>query len=136
MEELMAYQGQLTLKRLKQYGNFGLGAPDLIDGKLTISDGHLYQTRSDGQTKEAANQLKTPFALVTDFKADSAYAIPGPKDMAALYLEMAHRLPEPNQMYAIRITGFFSAISTRAFPPGAKPSLSPAGIASEHTADL
>ena len=44
------YDGYYTYENLKQHGNFGLGAPDKLDGELIILDNEIYQTQSIGKT--------------------------------------------------------------------------------------
>ncbi|HMI64370.1 MAG TPA: acetolactate decarboxylase, partial [Puia sp.] len=38
------YTGEYPVGQLKREGDFGLGAPDLVDGELTMSNGVVYQT--------------------------------------------------------------------------------------------
>src|SRR4051812_41767604 len=68
------YHGEWPLTTLKENGDFGIGAPDLIDGELTMYNGKVYQTKSNGQTAEAPEEAKTPFAFVSHFKADATFS--------------------------------------------------------------
>jgi len=47
------YRGTLPVTQLKANGDFGLGAPDMLDGELTLYKGKLYQTKANGETAEA-----------------------------------------------------------------------------------
>jgi acetolactate decarboxylase len=110
------YEGQLTIVELKKHGNFGIGAPNLIDGELTIVDGIAYQSNAKGQTIEAPGQLKTPFAFVTTFKADTTLPLANIRNIDDLFSRIESLLPNRNGIYALRIKGVFSKMRTRAFP--------------------
>jgi acetolactate decarboxylase len=111
------YQGILPVRELYQHGDFGLGAPDRVDGELTMHQGKIYQTTADGKTRRADDQLKIPFAFVTTFKPDKIIQLEWSGNLQALYQKLQGLLTNRNGMYAIRLSGNFDKISTRAFPP-------------------
>jgi acetolactate decarboxylase len=111
------YEGKLSIDELKQHGNFGIGAPDHVDGELTIVDGKAYQSNAKGQTMEAPGNLKTPFAFVTTFKADTSVLFSNVQSISEFFERIETVLPNRNAIYALRISGTFSKMKTRAFPP-------------------
>jgi len=111
------YEGDLYVEQLKGKGDFGIGAPNHIDGELTIVDGKAYQSNAKGQTIEAPEALMTPFAFVTTFRRDTITTISDVHDIKDLFARVETLLPNPNAIYALRINGNFSLIQTRAFPP-------------------
>lgn len=111
------YEGQLSIHELKQQGNFGIGAPNLVDGELTILDGVVYQTKATGETIEAPNTLKTPFAFITAFKAETVQILLEVDNADTLFKRIQALLPNKNGIYALRINGTFSHVRTRAFSP-------------------
>ena len=111
------YEGELSVEQLKRKGNFGIGAPNHIDGELTIVDGKAYQSNAKGQTFEAPEALMTPFAFVTNFRKDTIKTLSDIHDVKDLFARVETLLPNPNAIYALRIKGTFSSIRTRAFPP-------------------
>lgn len=111
------YKGTLPLKDLKLKGDFGLGAPDLLDGELTIMDGKVYQTKATGQTIEPGNEFKTSLSFVTFFKPNASFVIEKKTDGKSLLEQISKTLSNKNAMYAIKISGKFNHIKTRAFPP-------------------
>lgn len=111
------YDGYYTYKNLKQHGNFGLGAPDKLDGELLILDNQIYQTQSSGKTFKINDTGITPFAVVNFFKADTVVQITAPMGKDKLYAYLDSVLPRQNGIYAIHIKGDFSTLKTRAFPP-------------------
>jgi len=111
------YEGEFSIEQLKEKGNFGIGAPNLIDGELTIVDGKAYQSNAKGQTIEVPGALMTPFAFVTTFKADTMISLLDIQDIKSLFARIEMLLPNPNAIYALRIKGTFATMRTRAFPP-------------------
>ncbi|GAA4790444.1 hypothetical protein GCM10023231_17930 [Olivibacter ginsenosidimutans] len=111
------YKGVLPLKEVKLKGDFGLGAPDMLDGELTILDGNVYQTKATGKTIEPENGFKTPMSFVTFFKADTTLKIGTPISENALLKLINGLLSNKNSVYAIKISGVFEHVKTRAFPP-------------------
>ncbi|MCO4291489.1 acetolactate decarboxylase [Solitalea sp. MAHUQ-68] len=111
------YKGTLTLNELKQHGNFGLGAPDLLDGELIVLDGKVYQTKANGETFEPNNKVTTSLSFVTFFKADTSFVINSQLSEQSASAYILNLLKNKNRMYAIKITGTFDKVKTRAFPP-------------------
>jgi acetolactate decarboxylase len=110
------YRGVLPVTQLKANGDFGLGAPGMLDGELTIYKGKVFQTKASGQTIEAPDSVRTPFAFVTFFKADTVFRIDKASGQKEVFQQLESILKK-NGMYAIRITGVFRHLKTRAFPP-------------------
>lgn len=111
------YDGNYSYGLLKQHGNFGLGAPDKLDGELVVFQGKIYQTQYTGKTFVADDRQLTPFAMVHFFQPDSK-TIPGKAmDKQSLFHYLDSILTNVNGLYAIHISGKFSYIKTRAFPP-------------------
>jgi acetolactate decarboxylase len=111
------YDAYYPYKNLKQHGDFGLGAPDKVDGEITMLNGKLYQSQATGKTSLMNDTSKTPYAMVCFFQAEKIYK-PGKRlNRAALFHFLDSVLSNQNGMYAIHIKGSFSYIKTRAFPP-------------------
>lgn len=111
------YEGQLSIGQVKKTGDFGLGAPDLIDGELTMYDGKIYQTNAKGQTFEAPDTLKSPLIFVSTFKAETVLSLTDVTDIQTLFARIEALLPNKNSIYAIHVTGDFLKMKTRAFSP-------------------
>ncbi|WP_457126925.1 acetolactate decarboxylase [Mucilaginibacter sp. HD30] len=110
------YQGSLPVKEIKAMGDFGLGAPDLLDGELTILNGIVYQTRANGETTTPKEDFTTSFAFTTFFKADTVFYLSTSSDKAAVSEKISRFLQHKNSVYALKITGEFKDMKTRAFP--------------------
>ncbi|WP_218962649.1 acetolactate decarboxylase [Sphingobacterium sp. 1.A.5] len=111
------YRGTMPVGDLKLKGDFGLGAPDMLDGELTVLDGKVYQTKATGETFEKENDFKTSMSFVTFFKADTTINVESQIDEDALLELVGGLLTNKNAMYAVKISGEFSHVRTRAFPP-------------------
>jgi len=111
------YDGYYPLGSLKQHGNFGLGAPDKLDGEVVVFQGKIYQTQYTGKTFVANDRELTPFAMVHFFHADKKIIADKAMDKQLLFHYLDSLLTNVNGLYAIHISGKFSYIKTRAFPP-------------------
>ena len=111
------YDAYYPYKNLKLHGDFGLGAPDKVDGEIIMLHGKLYQSRATGTTTLMSGEGKTPYALVCFFKAQKVYRPGKQLNKAALFHYLDSVLTNQNGMYAIHIKGKFSYVKTRAFPP-------------------
>lgn len=110
------YDGFYTVDSLKLKGNFGIGAPHLLDGEILVDEGKVWQTIHTGETFEAAGDMRLPYAAVHHFTADTLVHLHGPLDRDALFAALDALMPERNGMYGVRVSGKFTTIQTRAFP--------------------
>lgn len=115
------YDGYYPYNELKLNGDFGLGAPDKLDGELIVLNGKVYQTQHTGKTFEISNTALTPYAVVNFFKADAKYTFKRSISRQELYSYLDSILPNRNGIYAIHIRATFKTVKTRAFPPVTKP---------------
>lgn len=111
------YDGTFPCNQLKQHGNFGLGAPDKLDGELVIFQGKTYQTQSTGKTFVVNDKQTACFAMVNFFQADKKFTVSNTMNKEALFHFLDSVLTNVNGLYAIHISGKFSFVKTRAFPP-------------------
>ncbi|MBC8053713.1 MAG: acetolactate decarboxylase [Sphingobacteriaceae bacterium] len=110
------YDGYYPCHKLKQNGDFGLGAPDKLDGELLMLNGKIYQTQSTGKTFEVSDKALIPYAVVNFFKADRVLALKKPISRQSLYAFLDSVLNDVNGIYAIHLKGKFTTAKTRAFP--------------------
>ena len=115
------YDGTMTYGELAEYGDFGLGTFDKLDGEMLAFDGKFYQVKMDGVAYEVPDDMTTPFAAVTFFEADKTFALPHGIDMADFETYLDNALDNLNAFYAIRIDGTFTYMKTRSVPAQEKP---------------
>jgi acetolactate decarboxylase len=116
-----SYDGTTSISQLKRYGNFGIGTYDKLDGEMLVLDGNFYKIKSDGKAYLMPDQIKTPFAMITSFETDKKLTIKQAISFAELQKYIESNLPDPNLIYAIKISGNFSYIKTRSVPAQQKP---------------
>ncbi|KAA9356529.1 acetolactate decarboxylase [Larkinella humicola] len=115
------FDGNLTFGELKKHGDFGVGTFNRVDGELVINEGKQYRIRSNGSVSEVADHDSTSLAFVKFFKADSSFTVQtAGMTLDQLQKMIAATLPI-NEIYAIRIKGTFSKLTTRAPAPAQKP---------------
>src|SRR6218665_325787 len=60
------YEAHITYGEIKPFGNFGLGAPDKLDGEIVIFNNKFYQTQSSGKTFEVKDTETAPFVIINN----------------------------------------------------------------------
>jgi acetolactate decarboxylase len=97
------FDGELTIETLKQYGDFGLGAFNRLDGEMIVLDGQVYQARADGKVYAPDDDgVQTPYAAVTFFEADDTLPVDEPLSCAELQSHLDERLPSLDAPYAVQ----------------------------------
>ncbi len=131
------FQPAMTVARLREHGNFGLGTYEGLDGEMVVAGGTVYQVPFSGRGRIARNSQETPFAVVTFFDADRRFRVSGNVDLEGLGDAIDRRLPTTNTFYAIRVKGRFDYLQTRSVARQKKPypSLSQA-LAGQRTFEL
>jgi acetolactate decarboxylase len=108
------YGGVVTIAELKQHGSFGLGTFDGLDGEMLALDGLFYQVLGDGTVREARDDARVPFAVVTEFRAEREFIIDRVESFDELTAQLDSRRNTGNLFFAARIDGHFAHIRTRA----------------------
>jgi acetolactate decarboxylase len=115
------YDGVMDYGTLKEYGDFGIGTFEALDGEMVAIDGDFYQVKADGIAYPVTDDMLTPFASVTFFDVDEEASLPEGIDYNQLPDFMDGILPTENTFCAIRIEGTFSYVKTRSVPAQEKP---------------
>lgn len=115
------YDGSTTIKEIKKHGNFGVGTFNGLDGEMIFLNGQVYQVKSTGEVKVAANTQKTPFNDVEFFKSNKKFTLTDIKSINDLESKLDKQLPSQNIFYAFRIKGKFSYEKTRSISKQTKP---------------
>ncbi len=117
------YDGNSTIKELKNHGDFGIGTLNGLDGELIMLDGIVFNIKDDGKVRIVNDLEKTPFATVTNFKSDLSFFINEKIDFDEL-LNIIDTKIETDSFYAIKAEGVFQKITARSAPKQKKPYLS------------
>lgn len=110
------YDGETTYKQLKQYGDFGLGTFDGLDGEMIGLDSKFYQIKADGVAYPVEDSMKTPFATVTFFKPEHSLLLREAMNYQQMQQYLDQVLPTKNLPCAIRIKGLFQYLKVRSVP--------------------
>lgn len=110
------YRADTTIGRLHQKGNFGIGTFNDLDGEMVLLDGKVYCLRPKGDAEVIGDDVRTPFALVTQFEGDTQEHFDRPVAETDFEHALLDLLPSTNLMYALRIEGKFSYVRARSVP--------------------
>ncbi|MCT2560381.1 acetolactate decarboxylase [Chryseobacterium herbae] len=105
------YTGDITVKELKQKGDFGLGTYNFLDGELIALDGNIYRIATNGSVELANEKRKVPFGSFTFFRKDKSLTLEQIKTVEDLLQKLPEILPSRNRFYAIKIEATFSSLT-------------------------
>jgi acetolactate decarboxylase len=108
-----SYEGKMTVHDLLNHGDFGLGAVEYMDGELVCLDAECYRVTTDGMAHELSPESKIAFASVVFFQSNKTFDISQQQNFTRLQQYLDDKLLEKNDIFAIKINGFFSDITTR-----------------------
>ncbi|MCP8323832.1 MAG: acetolactate decarboxylase, partial [Candidatus Methylarchaceae archaeon HK02M2] len=115
------YDGNMTYGELREYGDFGLGTFDGLDGEMIGLEGEFYQVKVDGVAYPVNDSMKTPFAVVTFFEVDSTILLEDSVNYTQLEQYLDDQLPKEDFIYSFKIDGIFEYIKARSVPNQVKP---------------
>jgi len=116
-----AYDGHWTCRKLRKYGDFGIGTFHGLDGEMIMFDGRIWQIKGDGSVVAANANMTTPFAAVTTWQPQRRLQLPAATNMESLLQAIDRLAPESNSFVAVRIDGQFHHIRARSVPAQSKP---------------
>jgi acetolactate decarboxylase len=108
------YQGAVRVGTLREHGDLGLGTFENLDGEMVIVDGDFFQVRSDGSVRECADDVLSPFAVITRFAPEAAVTLDQCPDMSHLTSRFDSLRHSDNVFFALRVDGHFDDVHTRA----------------------
>jgi acetolactate decarboxylase len=115
------YDGETTFEEIKKHGDFGLGTLNGLDGEMVGVDGQFFQVRTAGKAYLIPDSDKTPFAVVTFFKAEQERTIGQARSFKELQEVLDRGLPCKDKMYAFRIDALFKKMKVRSVPRQIRP---------------
>jgi acetolactate decarboxylase len=107
-------EGVVTVKKILEHGDFGLGTFADLDGEMVVLDGRVYQVRGNGRVSQAPPAARAPFAVVTRFVPQVDVEVGPLATFAALEARCDSFRSSRNLFYAFRLDGRFARIRTRA----------------------
>ena len=109
------YRADTTIGLLRQKGNLGIGTFNDLDGELVLLDGKVFCLRPQGDAEVITDDVRTPFALATQFEGDTEDQFVKVEEQAFEHA-LLDLVPSTNLMYAIRIDGHFDYVRARSVP--------------------
>ncbi len=110
------FDGAVTIRELKEHGDFGLGTFDGLDGEMIALDGVFYRADADGNVTTVDDATLAPFAVITEFPDAPPFTLPSIASFTDLAAQLDSHRQSNNLFYAVRLDGHFARIKARAFP--------------------
>jgi len=114
------YQGMISIDRLLQHGDFGIGTVEGIDGEMMVLNGMAYRAGTDLVPVEVPAGTLIPFAMLTYFDDMLSYQL----NEELNYTAFKDRMEDVLQLYlvyAIMIDAEFDSITIRSVPGQQEP---------------
>ena len=108
------YERAVSSSFLLNYGDFGLGTFENLDGEMVVLDGAIYQVRGDGSVKRRDDDFQIPFAVVTHFQAEANFEAKGIGCLKDLEMVCDPHRESNNLFYGLKVEGVFEAVHARA----------------------
>jgi len=116
------YDGLITVDKLLQSGDTGLGTFDTLDGEMIVLDGVVYQAKADGSVVKPDGETTVPFAAVTHFEPDTSIKLENVRDIEALKSALSDPVTNnPNIFYMAAVSGDFDMVHVRSVYAQQKP---------------
>lgn len=110
------YRGAMTVADLRAHGDLGLGTFEGLDGEMVVVDGRFFQVRSDGSVSEVADDVRSPYAVLTKFDPEPPVELGRCDGLDDLQARLDGLRTSDNIFYALRVDGAFTHVKTRAVP--------------------
>lgn len=108
------YRGAVSISTLRAHGDMGLGTFEDLDGEMIIVDGIVFQALADGSVHRVLDDVKVPFAVITQFSPDHVFTVDGGVNFERIRKEFDKIRESNNIFYAFRVNGKFDLIHLRA----------------------
>lgn len=117
------YNGSVTVSRLKELGDTGIGTFNALNGELVMLEGTVYRAAHDGSIEIVADEETIPFSNVTFFDADELVNLSSIGSVNTLKAELDKKVSEMgiNRFYMIRAEGTYSNMNVRSELPQTEP---------------
>lgn len=110
------FDGDLTVKELKQHGDVGLGSFDFLDGELVMLDGVAYRIRENGEITTGADADQIVYADAAFFNEEGSFSIDNSIAFSDLAGKLDPKKKSPHYFYVYKIYGTFQHIKLGGVP--------------------
>jgi len=119
--EAGSYDRITTVDEMNKYGDLGVGGFEKMDGELIQLNGTIYQVTSDGVVHTPPGDTGVTFMNTVKFNPEMSHVFSNPENLTELEDELNQSFPSQDNIYAIRIDGFFPEMKVRSVPEQQKP---------------
>lgn len=109
------FDGSISVKDLKTYGDTGIGTFEGLDGEMIVLDGVVYRANQDCKINIMNDKDTVPFSNVTFFEKDFSVKLRDVHDKAALekiFNELVDKNGR-NSFYMVKLPAEFNSILVR-----------------------
>lgn len=117
------FDGSITVKDLKNYGDTGIGTFEGLNGEMIVLDGVVYRANQDCKINIMGNRDTVPFSNVTFFEKDFSIKLRNVIDKDSLESVLNTQVDKHgiNSFYMVKIPGEFNEILVRSEAGQVKP---------------
>lgn len=115
------FDGEMTLKDVKKFGDTGLGTFNGVNGELTQIDNKFYRFDNDGHFEEVGLDEKTPFVSTVTFDPEKTIEVKDITDITQLTEKLKGAIDRKNNFYAFKVHGEIPYLKVRSEPKQEKP---------------
>ncbi|MFW3458706.1 acetolactate decarboxylase [Staphylococcus caprae] len=108
-------EGTASVNELLEHGDLGIGTLTGSNGEVIFIDGKAYHANEHKEFIELNGDEMTPYATVTQFKADNQFQTSN-KDQDAIFEEIKEQMVSENMFSAVKISGKFKKMHVRMMP--------------------
>lgn len=110
----------ITVDKLLQEGDTGLGTFEDVNGEMIVMDGNCYRADQNGNVSVVAPETGVPFAAVAKLYGEQQFQLENMPDITAIRTELTRKIEEVfglNSMHIVRIDGKFEKVDARSEAP-------------------
>lgn len=117
------FDGAITVKQLKTFGDTGIGTFEGLDGEMIVLDGVVYRANQNCRVNVVADKVTVPFSNVTFFDEDFNIDLRNVNTQAELEAKFNELVAAhgTNSFYVIKLRGTFDEIHVRSEAGQSKP---------------
>lgn len=115
------FDGTLSLNRLLDNGDYGIGTLDGLDGELIIREKKAYQVKGDGTVIRLSGEKIVPYAAVTFFHPDQQIKVGKEMNSKDIKKLITSKMSSLNTFQTVVISGQFVDLKVRAVGKQKKP---------------
>ena len=108
-------EGTASVNELLEHGDLGIGTLTGSNGEVIFIDGKAYHANEHKEFIELTGDEMTPYATVTQFKADKNFSI-SDKNQDDVFDEVKKEMTSENMFSAVKISGTFKKMHVRMMP--------------------